>query len=128
MERENKIEQEGQSPATMKAVRLGDFVEYEMPAGFYLNFEKVKEISKRLEKQDLDTNLEGYCFWIFNGSESINIFADFVVLIYSVPEYAETDAIVIKPDDLTDEEVERILSLVVVDEEGNINWNIFKQI
>ena len=133
MEREEKQEVVGSEAPADEPVRLGDFVRYEMPAGFYLDLEKVKEVRERLEKLGLDTDVEGGCLWIYNGSESINIFADFVLMIYSVPEYGRSDAVVQQPDDengydLPDEEVERILNLIVVDEKGSINWDIFKQI
>jgi len=133
MERRENVDINMSEAPADEPVRLGDFVEYEMPAGFYIDGKRLKQVREKLEKLGFDTDLEGYCLWVYNGSESINIFADFVLMLYTVPEYAETDAVVITPDDLTEEEVERILSLPIVKycedrERWDINWDIFKQI
>jgi hypothetical protein len=116
------------------AIRLRDFVKYEIPAGFFIDEDRLEEVRKRLHELGFDTNLEGSCLWIYNGSESINVFADFVLMLYTVPEYAQPDAVVIKPCDLSTGEVEeKILSLPIVRyyphrKRWDINWEIFEHI
>jgi hypothetical protein len=117
-----------QSPDTVTSVKLRAFVRYDASGGFYLDLLKLKDAIGALQKHGLETELDGNCcMWIFDKINSMGVFAGYVLVICLLPRYGKPKSVLIDPTDLDQDRIERVLDLTVVDEDGNINFGIFRE-
>jgi len=108
-----------------KEVKLGEFVKYDQ-TGFHLDCNKEK--LEKLEKLGLRARFSEASLWIYSGANSITVFADSSLMIYTYCLSPDKDREIVVRPRLTEDEARKILDLPIARRKWDLNWDIFKQI